>query len=611
MTGPRLCGRCSHRPVGYLGREYCYTCVPRQKNGPSPRLCARCGVNPVGYTGRDCCYTCAPRRRRAPLVCKRCGSTADFYTSGLCRRCHRMAPLVDSCQDCLAWGVTRHGKWVCQACRGWRRRYPKAVCPSCDRLVAVNERGFCRLCSRQATTVNQVDPAHHTLDVVAINRHGQHLFFADMILKKRNKQPGANFTPARHRMMWPVGYPVDHEQLVLFAWPRELSNDTVRHLEPPIPALAAALHEAVVDYANGHGWTTSQRDLTWRGIRVLLAIQDTPGARITASDANLLLEVDNATVYPVLEVLESVGMLRDDRQPPLQCWFDNHTADLPIAMRNELSAWFHALRDGSATRPRMRPRNIETVRTCVFSVLPVAKGWAADGNESLRGITRDHVLRALTTTTHRNKTLTSLRSLFRYLKAAKLVFLNPTARVRGDRMPPSQPLPIELGPVRDALNGDDPAQAAIVALIAFHALRNAQVRQLLLTDVRDRRVRVDANTIVMADPVHQRINAWLAERARRWPNTANPHLFISSRTAVRTTPVSATWLIDKLAVLPRTIREDRILNEAIATGGDVRRLADLFGISVMTAQRYADVVLKPNERDLTTGPRDEDIRSSI
>lgn len=586
MTGPRLCGRCGHTPVGYVGRDHCYTCVPRQKNGPRPRLCARCGVNPVGYTGRDCCYTCAPRRRRTPLVCTRCGSTTDFYTSGLCRRCHRMAPLVDSCQDCLAWGVTRHNKWLCQACRGWRRRYAEAMCPACGRVVVVNERGFCRLCSRTATVVNAAEHAHVVLDVVAINQQGQQLFVADMILKKRNRQPKPNFAPAHHRVVWPVGYPVDHEQLVLFAWPRDFSNDSVRRLEPPIPALAAALHQAVADHADRHGWTTSQRDGTWRGIRVLLAIQDTPGARITATEANVLLDVDNATVYPVLDVLHSVGMLRDDRQPPLQAWFDNHTADLPTAMRHELSVWFHALRDGSTTPPRMRPRNIETVRSCVFSVLPVAKGWAADGQESLRGITRDHILEALTTTTHRPRTLTSLRSLFRYLKASKLVFLNPTARLRGDRVPPSQPLPIELGPVRDALNGDDHAQAAIVALIAFHALRNAQVRQLLLTDIGDGHVRVDANTIVMADPVRQRINAWLAERARRWPSSANPHLFISSRTAVRTTAVSATWIIDKVGVLPQKIREDRILNEAIATDGDVRRLSDLFGISVATAQRY-------------------------
>ena len=34
------------------------------------------------------------------------------------------------------------------------------------------------------------------------------------------------------------------------------------------------------------------------------------------------------------------------------------------------------------------------------------------------------------------------------------------------------------------------------------------------------------------------------------------------------------------------IRFDRILDEAHATGGDIRRLMDLFGISVETAHRY-------------------------
>ena len=40
-------------------------------------------------------------------------------------------------------------------------------------------------------------------------------------------------------------------------------------------------------------------------------------------------------------------------------------------------------------------------------------------------------------------------------------------------------------------------------------------------------------------------------------------------------------------------------SEAIANSGDVRRVCDPFGISVATAQRYADVILKPDERDLT------------
>ncbi len=471
--------------------------------------------------------------------------------------------------------------------------------------MVLNQRGLCRLCCRQATAVDNLRPVHDTVDVIAANRWGQQLFFADMILKKRGKQPAAQAAPARRRASWPAGYPVGHEQLVLFACPRDLSNDIVRRLEPPLPALAAALQQAVADHAEEHGWSRAQRDGTWRGIRVLLAIQATPGARITASEADVLLEVDNATVRPVLDVLDSVGMLADDRLPPLQGWFDNHSVGLPDPMRDELTVWFHALRDGSTRPPRVRPRNIETVRTVATSVLPIAKRWAGDGHESLREITRDHITEALGTARHRSKTLSALRSLFRYLKATKVVFVDPTARLRGERVAPCQPLPLELGPVRAALNSDDPAEGAIAALIAFHALRNAQVRQLLLTDLRDGHLHAGDNTIVMADPVRARVNAWLAERARRWPDTANPHLFISARTAVRTTPVSDAWITDKVGISPQKLREDRILAETIACGDDGRRLCDLFDINVMTAQRYADVVLRPNEQALSdAGPAD-------
>lgn len=586
MIGPKLCGRCGREPVGYVGREYCYTCVPAKKRGPRPRLCGRCGANPVGYSGRACCYTCVPRRRRAPLACKRCGSTTDFFTSGLCRRCHRMAPLVASCQDCLAWGVTRHDKWLCQACRGWRRRYPEATCPACHRLVVVNERGFCRLCSRGATVVNAVEPAHRALDVAAINHAGQQLFFADMILKKRGKPP-AIAAASRRRAVWPAGYPVTHRQPVLFDIGRDFSNEAVRRLpDPPIPALAAALQQAVVDHGDRHGWGKAQRDRAWRGIRVLLAIQHTPGARITTTEADILMAVENTTVQPVLEVLASVDMLDNDRPPPLEAWFTGHIADLPPAMQNELTEWFHARRDGSTSPPRMRPRSLETVRNNVSLLMPIIRRWAEDGHESLREITRDDVVAALATTPRRSATLSPLRSLFRYLKARKLIFLNPTARLRGDPVQPTQPLPVDLDAIRDALQSPDSARALLAALFAFHALRTGHARQLQLTDVRDGRLHVAGNVIVLADPVRQRLNAWLAERARRWPNTINPHLFITNRTAVRTTPVCSVWISDKLGVLPRKIREDRILNEAIATGGDVRRLSDLFGISVMTAQRY-------------------------
>lgn len=597
MTGRAPCARCGEKPVGYAGRECCYECVPRLKGGPRPQPCGRCGTNPIGYPGRACCFECVPRRRRAPLVCKRCAAP-EVWTSGLCRRCHRLAPLVDSCQDCLAWGVTRHNTWLCQACRGWRRRYTPASCPGCGRRVPVNHRGFCRLCCRQATARNQLDPAHATLDVAELGRDGQQLFLADLILKKRGKQPDAVEPPPLRRASWPNRFPVEHQQLLLFAWPRALTNDAVRDIEPPLPDLAAALVRAVGEHGDRHGWTNNQRVQTIRGIRVLLAFQDTPGARITTTEAEVLLGVENAAVRPVLDVLAAVDMLDDDRRPPLEDWFEHRTAHLPDPMLEELRSWFVALRDGSATPPRMRPRQVTTVRSSVTVALPALEAWADDGHTSLREITRDHVLAALTAASHRGRTLSGLRDLFRYLKARKVVFVNPTVRIHHDRPTPMDVQSIDLDAIGDALNSDDPARAAIAVLVAFHALRNGQLRRLHLVDVRDGRLHLDDHTIVLADPARRRLNTWLTERARRWPGTANAHLFISARTAVRTSEVSAPWIIDKLGIRPQSIRQDRILQEAIATNGDVRRLADLFGISIATAQRYADVICRPSERNL-------------
>ena len=41
---------------------------------------------------------------------------------------------------------------------------------------------------------------------------------------------------------------------------------------------------------------------------------------------------------------------------------------------------------------------------------------------------------------------------------------------------------------------------------------------------------------------------------------------------------------------PQTLREDRILDEVRATGGDVRRICELFGLSVEGALRYTSTL---------------------
>ncbi|MFD5616466.1 hypothetical protein [Kitasatospora sp. NPDC127060] len=142
-----------------------------------------------------------------------------------------------------------------------------------------------------------------------------------------------------------------------------------------------------------------------------------------------------------------------------------------------------------------------------------------------------------------------------------------------------------------AVHSPDPTRAALGALLAFHALRPAQVRALLVTDLADGRLRIgDGRIVLLAAEVCHRLHAYLAERARRWPDTANPHLFVGQFTALRTRQVTGTWVNQALGMSAQAIREDRILDEALAAAGDPRRLCDLFGLTVDGAQRYTSAL---------------------
>lgn len=545
------------------------------------RLCERCGVNPIAYYGRRYCYVCVPRVWKTPLRCKRCGSETDYFTAGLCRQCHRQAPLVTQCRDCLAWGITRWHGGVCQACRGWNQRFPTpGQCPSCGRVVPLNERGYCRLCCRQAHVVRT---PHYAIDVVEANRHGQQLFIADLFRQKRPTPPSAPSAP------WPSHYPVAHRQLTLFDLNRDYTTARPTDLALPLPDRAAVLDDVLTDHARRHGWGKGLQGTTRNAIRMLLATQDTPGAPITASAAAAVTtsrSLDN--LKSVLEILTTVGMLDDDRQPTLDAYTERQIADLPEPMVSEFRAWFQAMRDGSTTPPRSRPRKPATIRARVTHAAPAVRTWAtSNGYSSLREVGRDDVIAVMPAEPNRyRQTLTALRAMFRFLKARRLVFTNPTLRLRGPQVS-NQPLPMDLTPVRDAMRSTKPARAALATLIAFHAVRANDTCALLLTDLRDGRLHINGRRILLAEPVRATLAAWLDERRRRWPHTINPYLFINLHTAVRTCPVDPTWISATIGFSAQAIREDRILHEAITTG-DVRRLSDLFGLTIGGAERYTN-----------------------
>ena len=549
----------------------------------------------------DYCYGCLPGGPFTPPRCIRCGSAGNYYSAGMCRRCHPYAPQhVDSCRDCYAWGVTRTNEWLCWGCRYWRRTYPAGTCVACHRQVPVNPGGACRLCWRQAVSLRKTTTG---LSIVEANKGGTQLFFANMhstrLAARRERdatrgrsRPAAAGRPARAQV--PPFRPATHRQLVLFEMPRDLKAGQGRGFpEPALPALADALTAAVTGHAAAHGWGPKTIWGARRGIMILLGLQDTPGAPLRSSDIHTLHQL-GLPIRPVLDVCDQAGVLEDDRPPLITGWFREQIRGLPGPMATELGVWFRVMTRGSATPPRRRPRAEITTRIHLRWVLPTLRGWAAAGHQSLREVTRADVLAALPPAGNPRSTLgQGLRSVFTILKTEKVIFTNPAAGVPTGPHETRYPLPAKVATIRDALNSPNPACALLTALAAFHGLRTGELRAIKLTDTRDGRLHLGGRIIPLAEPVRTRLAAYLGDRSRRWPRTANPHLFINHATAGSTRPFGSRWLGLLLPVPVRIIREDRILHEIHATGGDVRRVCDLFGLTVAGAMRYAATLDPP------------------
>jgi hypothetical protein len=193
-------------------------------------------------------------------------------------------------------------------------------------------------------------------------------------------------------------------------------------------------------------------------------------------------------------------------------------------------------------------------------------------------------------TTHRHFAENGLKSLFKNLKGRRLVFTNPMRGLDVTPVATNIPLPLDTALIRAELNNANPAVALAVALIAFHGLTGKQVRELQLTDIVDGRLRLAGREIPLAAPVPTRLAAWLDYRNTTWPNSANPHLLINRRTAPRLVSGGHAFPWKNSALRPQVLREDRILHEIHGTGGDVRRICDLFCLSVEGATRYLKTV---------------------
>jgi hypothetical protein len=119
-------------------------------------------------------------------------------------------------------------------------------------------------------------------------------------------------------------------------------------------------------------------------------------------------------------------------------------------------------------------------------------------------------------------------------------------------------------------------------------------------DLGDRLITIAGRDRRLDDLTLKVIRDYRHHRRTRWPNTANPHLLVSARTAYDTRPVTDYFLSNLFrghnATLDR-LRADRWLDEALDRGPDPLHLTAVFGISTATAIRYANAarsILEPD-----------------
>ncbi|NHA01195.1 hypothetical protein G5V59_18710 [Nocardioides sp. W3-2-3] len=206
-------------------------------------------------------------------------------------------------------------------------------------------------------------------------------------------------------------------------------------------------------------------------------MQDTPGTTLLASDAIRLQEI-GLTALPVIDVATAAGVMLDDRQPAIHAYVEATIADLPDPMRAEVREWFEVMINGSTTPPRRKPRDQQTIRLYLRWAMPALTTWAEQGHHSLREITSSDVRAVLPASGNPRSTMgAGLRSILTLLKARKVLFVNPIARIQTGSHERRDPLPAHAEKIRTSLLSPDPACAALTALATFHGLRAGEPAQ--------------------------------------------------------------------------------------------------------------------------------------
>ncbi|WP_333740743.1 hypothetical protein [Streptomyces sp. IBSBF 2806] len=452
--------------------------------------------------------------------------------------------------------------------------------------MAVNNDAVCRMCRLQrARTRKETGDARLPYERALAG--GVQLSLADTHAQERRRSRRPPPAPPAVRQA-----PAGHRQLTLFPAPRRDLRAGMygRFPPPPLPVLEQWLCAQLTQWAAAHGWSPRKACKARHGLRIVLGLQDTPGAPVPASLTRQLTRL-HLPARLLQEFLTAHHFAEDDRVSALQAWCARTTAHLPRPMAGQLAAWLDArTRPSAASTPARSPA---TVRHQLSFALPVLTRLADAGTSDLADVTPLLLHRHLTachlTPSASTHTASGLRAIFSTLTRHRIIGADPTTGLPVGAAARTVPVPADLTLIRQDLHSPDTARAAITALLVFHALRPGAIRHLTLHDARDlhaARLYLPHRTITLAEPVRTRLAGYLTHRATRWPDTANPHLFLSSHSALSTGPVSAPLIRRHHTAASQLLRDDRILDEAWAPGGDVRMLCELFGLTVPSASRY-------------------------
>lgn len=355
------------------------------------------------------------------------------------------------------------------------------------------------------------------------------------------------------------------------------------------PVLSTAAHRAK-EVGQTNGWSPSTINCTIDGLTALLSGR-LPGQQVSTSQ--IRSQTARTTSTPrVAEILAELDLLTDDTPPAIRHWIDRRTTAVPEGFAADIRGWLLHLLDGDA---RHRPRSPTSLYVYFGAVRPFLTRWAATRTR-LREITTDDIVTILDDLEplgwRRHNAISALRSLFGYAKRGRLIYTDPTRRLTAGTMTTTQ-LPLtDAEVVAIQQIAATPAQRMVIALTAVHAVRPAPIRQLRLDDVDlpNRRITLAGHPATLGDLTYRALETWLQHRRTLWPHTPNPHVLISTRTALTTTAVTEQYL--KMHLVRRSvdlarIRADRILTEALAVGPDPLHLTLMFNLSHTAASRYS------------------------